>query len=432
VYGQTSSDSSKASPPGGMAQKSAYYLFYSDYENGDYADALHFGRWILINTPKKIKNYPAFDLATNLDRFVTIYNTYADSASNLDHKKAYIDTVNQVYKKAFKTLDKNKFNPYQWHLNWGRFYHKYSDFVDSAKAKTTAQYLAAYKLHPDSISAGDAYYLKVLLQNLVKKGTPQSKKQARAIIKKERKYADSDLNDYLDNVQKGLFENPKQRIAYLEKKVSNNPKDEKDLKTLRRLYRQQNNSEKVQQINQKLYKLDPSYDNATSLANAAISNDNYTKAITYLKKAGSKTDDSSKLKVINLNLARSYLHEGQLKTARNYARKSRHEDSKWARPYIIIADIYAHQVKKCTANRNLTKDDKAVYWLVVDNLNKAKRLATDSAVKSTINDQLQTYRQYTPTKDDIFFKGWKKGQTIKINSSLDPCYSWIDETTKVQ
>jgi Flp pilus assembly protein TadD len=432
VYGQTASDSLKASPPEGMPQKSAYYLFYSNYENGNYKSALHFGRWILIDVPKKIKGYSAFNLATNLDRFITIYSTYADSASNLNKKTAYVDTVNQVYSKAFNTLGKDEFNPYHWHLNWGRFYQKYSNFTDSAKAKTTEQYLKAYKIHPDSISTGDAYYLKVLLQNLVDKDTPQSKKQARAIIKKERKYADSDLNNYLDNVQKGLFKNPKQRIAFLEKRVQNNPKDEKDLKTLRSLYKQQGNTSKVQEINQKLYKLDPSYSNATSLANAAISNDNYQKAVTYLKKAASKTDDASKLKVINLNLARSYMHMGQLKMARSYARKASQEDSQWARPYIMLADIYAKQVKKCTANRDLTKDDKAVYWLVVDNLNKAKSLATDSAVKSTISGQLNTYSQYTPTKEDIFFKGWKKGQTIEINSSLDPCYSWINETVKVK
>jgi tetratricopeptide (TPR) repeat protein len=430
LYGQTSSDSSKASPPGGMPQKSAYYLFYSNYQNDNYPTALHFGRWILVNMPKKIEGYEGFDLSRNLDRFITIYNSLASNASDMSTKSAYIDTVNQIYQKVFKTFSDDEINQYQWHLNWGRFYQKNSDYIDDAKAKTIAQYLKAYKLHPDSMTTGSAYYLKVLLKDLVKKDTDESKKQARSIIKEERQYADSKLNDYLDNIQKGLFDNPKERIAYLEKKVKSNPKDEKDLKSLRDLYKQQDNADKVQAINEKLYKLDPNYENITNLANAAISNDDYGQAITYLKKAQDKTDDTSKLKVIYLNLARSYMHQGQLKSARSYARKASHTDSKWGRPYIMIADIYAKLVKKCTADRDLTKDDKAVYWLVVDYLNKAKQV--DPSVKDLANNRLQTFKQYTPSKKDIFFKEWKKGETIKINGSLKPCYSWVDETTKVR
>lgn len=180
-----------------------------------------------------------------------------------------------------------------------------------------------------------------------------------------------------------------------------------------------------------MFKLDPSYNNATSLANVAIQNNNYKKAVIYLKAAVDKTDNPSNLKIINLNLARAYLHLGQLQEARNYAYKASHADPNWGRPDIVIADIYAHAVKKCTANRKLTRNDKAVYWLVVDYLNKAKNV--DPSVSKIANGRLQLYRSYTPTKQDIFFQqGWKKGQTIKIDGSLNPCYSWINETTTIR
>lgn len=224
LHGQTSGDTAKASPPFGMPESSAYYLFYSSFQNNNYKKALKFGRWILINMPEKIKKSPTYDLSTNLDRFITIYSTLADSTTNLTKKDAYIDTVSQIYNKVFQKFGKDDISYYRWHLNRGRFYQKYSDFIDNAKAKTTQQYLKAYKLHPDSMTTGRAYYLKVLLRNLMQKGTPQSKKQARAIVKKERKYADSSLNDYLDKVQTGLFKNQKDRIAFLEKKVKANPR----------------------------------------------------------------------------------------------------------------------------------------------------------------------------------------------------------------
>src|SRR5699024_4870374 len=113
---------------------------------------------------------------------------------------------------------------------------------------------------------------------------------------------------------------------------------------------------------------------------------------------------------IYLNLARAYMNQGQFQSARNDARKALQYQSDWGRPYILIADVYAKTIRKCTANRDLKKTDKAVYWLVLDNLNKAKRVATSPSVKSTAESQLKTYSQYTPTTQDIFFmqgQGWK-------------------------
>src|SRR5699024_4091196 len=153
VYGQRyKQGSKKATQPNGMSQKAAYYLFYRNYVNDNYKEAMKYGRWILESKPETIKNYSAYDLSTNLDRFITIYKSYADNASDLTAKSAYVDTVNQIYSATFEDVGKDEFNEYQWRLNWGRFYQKYSDFIDSSKKKATEQYYKAYKLQPDSIA----------------------------------------------------------------------------------------------------------------------------------------------------------------------------------------------------------------------------------------------------------------------------------------
>lgn len=433
VYGQTSNnDSTKVGPPYGMSKSNAYYLYLRYYQHDNYDRAMFYGRWVLKSTPKKIKGFDNYDLSANLDRFINIYSTYADSSTNLTAKAAYIDTVSQIYKKAFNILSQDEFNAYRWHLHLGRFYQKYSDFINNAKKKATKQYYAAYKLKPDSITQGNAYYLKVLIQNLKNRGTEQAKNKARAIIKNVRKYADSGLNDWLDNAQRDLFKSTGDRIAFLQKKVKNNPKDVEDLKKLRRIYKQQGNEDKVLKISKKLYELNPNYNNATTLANTALKNGRYAKAITYLNKAKGKTDDPSKLKVINLSLATAYLHQNELQKARTYARKAISIDPNWGKPYLDMASIYANAVKQCSADRKLTKDDRAVYWLVLDYLKKAKRNADKASVKNRANSQISLYSQFTPSSSDKFFKGWKDGETLKINGSLKPCYSWIDETTTVR
>jgi tetratricopeptide (TPR) repeat protein len=367
-----------------------------------------------------------------MDRFVTIYSKLAQDASDPTMKAAYVDTVNMIYDKVFNTFSKDEIDVYRWHINRGRFYQKYDDFINDADAKTTDQYLKAFQLKPYKMAKGKGYYVRVLLKDLMSEDTPESKKQAKAIIKKVDGHVDNeDLEKYISSVRRHLFTNPSQRIAYLQKKLKEDPKDKKTLRKLRDLYKRQGEDQKVEEINEKLYKLDPNYQNAANLANYAIKNGDNDKAIKYLNEAKDLTDDQSNLKVIYLNLARAYMSKGTLSRARKDAKKAIHIDPDWGKPYILTADIYAKAVSNCTENRELNKTDRAVYWLVIDYLKKAKKV--DPSVKSTADNQLKSYRAAAPTKEDIFFKSdWKEGKQIKINGSLNKCYSWIDESTTIR
>ena len=179
-----------------------------------------------------------------------------------------------------------------------------------------------------------------------------------------------------------------------------------------------------------MYELDPSYETTTALANFAVQNANYSAAIKYLKEAENKTDDPEKLKAIYLNLSNAYLNQDNLQSARQYARKAIDTDPDWGRPYIKMAMIYARAVNNCTNGRKMNGDDRVVYWLVLDYLNKAK--SVDSSAANRANQLLGTYRGGTPSTQDVFFKGWEEGQQIQVDGSLGSCYAWINETTTVR
>ncbi|NBC85192.1 MAG: hypothetical protein GVY25_03275, partial [Bacteroidetes bacterium] len=54
----------------------------------------------------------------------------------------------------------------------------------------------------------------------------------------------------------------------------------------------------------------------------------------------------------------------------------------------------------------------------------------DSNLASTANNNIQTYRRYMPTQEDIFYVDeWEVGQSIRIDYG---CYSWINESTTVR
>jgi hypothetical protein len=124
------------------------------------------------------------------------------------------------------------------------------------------------------------------------------------------------------------------------------------------------------------------------------------------------------------------LNKGDLQQARNSARAATKANPESGRPYITIADIYARAVSECSGSE-MSRNDRAVYWLVMDYLNKAKQV--DSSVSNIANNRLTSYRKAAPSKEDIFFvDSWTEGSSVQIDGSLKSCYSWISESTTVR
>ncbi len=420
-------------PPNNMSEIAAYSVYVSHYRNENYQNALKFGRWILLSMPETIEGYPKFDLSLNLSRFATIYTTLAENADDPAAKAAYVDTVQTIYSKVFNSFSKNEIDTYSWLIRKGRFYQDYADILgNQAKETSIEAYSTAFDLKPEKMTTSyKGYYVKVLLRSLADIDSDSSKQKALFIIAKAEPYANEELGEYFDDIRRQLFDEPAERIAFLESELKENPENLQALRQLRTLYKRQGDTEKVLEINRKLYKLDPSYQTVTALGEYAMGHANYQEAIKYFEEALNKTDDPNKSKRIYLNLANAEFNLDNLQQARNYAQQAINIDPDWGRPYLQIASIYARVVNNCTNGRDLTSDDRAVYWLVLDYAQKAKRV--DPSVSSRANTLLQIYRPVTPTQQDIFFNdNWAEGESIRIDASLGACYGWINETTTVR
>lgn len=419
---------SEVSPPDGLPEAAAYSIFYENYKNDNYETAIRYGRWIWEGMPQTIKGYSRFNLETNLDRLVTSYSELAKEKEDPSLKTAYLDTTKMIFEKVFTELDTSQYDQYSWHLNYGRFFQENSNFIDNAMAKATEQYKKAFDLKPEELTTlADGYYVQVMIQQMASEG---QKDQALNYIDKASPYAGEKLSNFFDSQRNRLFDSPEERIAFLEKQMEQNPQDQEILAELRDLYEQQGMNDKAQKLNEKLYNLDPSYENTTALAQFAVNNANYSNALKYLKEALQKAPSEDEKARTALKISDTYLNTGQLQEARRYARQAANLDSDWGRPYIQIASIYAQAVNECTSGRKMTRDDKVVYWLVLDYLDRAKRV--DQQVTNTVQRQYQSYQPVTPTTEEKFFKGWEKGDKISVDASLNSCYSWINETTTVR
>lgn len=416
------------SPPDGLPEAAAYSIFYENYKNDSYESAIRYGRWIWMGMPKSIDGYSRFNLETNLERLVTVYAEFAKQQEDPTLRSAYLDTTDMIFGKVFSNVEENNFEEYEWHFDRGRFYQENSDFIDDAMNKAAVEYQKAFELRPEEFTQlADGYYVQIMVQQLV---SNEEKDLALSIIDQASPYAGDKLISYFDNTRNQLFDSPEERIAFLKEQMANNPEDTEIMAELRDIYVQQDMRDEAQALNQKLYELDPSYENTQALADFAVNNANYENAIRYLKEALQKAPNDEEKAEIALELSDTYLNTSQLQEARRFARQASQFNPNWGRPYVQIASIYAQAVNECTSGRKMTRDDRVVYWLVLDYLDKAQQV--DSQMANTVKRQYQSYEPVTPTTEDKFFKGWEVGDSMNVDSSIDDCYSWIAETTTVR
>ena len=82
--------------------------------------------------------------------------------------------------------------------------------------------------------------------------------------------------------------------------------------------------------------------------------------------------------------------------------------------------MYATSAKECGDN-DLT--NRVAYWAAVDKYYKAK--SVDPSVEDLANTKINTFSQYFPAHETIFFYDLKKGDSYTVGC-------WINETTTVR
>lgn len=415
-------------PPMGLDELSAYSIFYENYKNEEYESAVKYGRWIFKAMPRKLKGYSKFDLERNLERLIKAYGELAKKKEDPTLRSAYADTALIIFDKVFEEFSEDQIDTFEWKIRRGRFLQDHADFIDNGLQKAYEQYRELFAENPKRTTEfGDGYYIQVTIQHLVSQG---EKDQALQMIEKAEPYATEENKEFFDQVRNQLFDSPAERMAFLEEKLKENPEDTELLNELAGLYEQEQMNDKAKETYEKLYKLNPNFDNTMAMAEFAINNASYGTAIRFLKEAMDKTEDKTKKGEIALKLSDAYKNNENLQQARSYARQAANFRPNWGRPYLQIASIYSQAVNNCTSGRKMEREDKVVYWLVLDYLDKAKRV--DQSVANEVQRQYRSYEPVTPTTEEKFFKGWEEGDKMKVDKSLVPCYDWINETTTVR
>ncbi len=418
-----------ATPPYEMNELAAFSIFQDNYKNKDYPFALMYGRWLLCSKTKELEGYPRFSLASQYPKFIDIYTQIGLGEQDPSIREAYIDTALSLFEEQFTLFTDEEVDKYELYQDRGRYLLENYQNIDGGLNMAYGDFKAMFDMDVEKTTLlGEGYYVRVVIDDLVRKG---EKDMVISMIDQATAYAGLELSTYFDDTLESLFNTPEERLEFCGAKLEENPESIEDLKCVAEAQEDLNMTVEFLQTTLLIHELEPTFDSALTLAETEKGNSSYTSAAEYFKQALEMADNDTDKKNINLELADVYSSTGELSTSKRYVQDALAIDDAFGRAYIKLASIYGQAVSSCTESRKLEARDKVVYWVVVDYLTRAK--SVDASVTNTVNSQLATYEAVTPSTEDKFFTlAYEQGQRVQVNSSLDSCYSWINESTVVR
>jgi len=157
-------------------------------------------------------------------------------------------------------------------------------------------------------------------------------------------------------------------------------------------------------------------------ARQALREAKYSEAIELFRQSSEEEEDIEK-KASDLLLISKiyYAHLRNFPEARKWALRAAGAKEDWGEPYILIGKLYASSGPLCGSGRGW--ESQKVVWPAIDMWNKAK--SVDSSVAREANRNIANYRQYMPTREDIFQRGLKEGSSFYVGC-------WIQANTIIR
>lgn len=157
-------------------------------------------------------------------------------------------------------------------------------------------------------------------------------------------------------------------------------------------------------------------------AYAALREGNYEEAVIKFQEAADKTEENEKKATYLMLVAKvHYAHLKDFPKARKAALEAANFRANWGEPYLLIGRLYASSGPLCGPGRGW--DSQIVVWPAIDKWNYAKKIDPEAAEEA--NKWIGRYRQYMPSREDIFQRNLQDNQTFRV-----PC--WIQENTTIR
>jgi tetratricopeptide (TPR) repeat protein len=214
-------------------------------------------------------------------------------------------------------------------------------------------------------------------------------------------------------------------ITLFKPRFEANPEDVELLERITNMLSNSNCTEETLFYNatRNLHRLQPNAESAFLMGRLENNAQRYNEAVEYFEQAERiYDDDNDKFRALMLLADISYRNLRQFSQARSYALRASALDPENGRPYLLIGEMYAASASAC-GDSDLTKT--VAYWAAVDKFIQARNVDQDPAIQERATSLINTYSQYFPDRELLFFHGLDEGTTYRVQC-------WINETTRVR
>lgn len=175
-------------------------------------------------------------------------------------------------------------------------------------------------------------------------------------------------------------------------------------------------------VAEKIYSVEPTSGAAIVIATGYAEAKDYTKAFKFFDEAISLEKDPATAANFAISAASNALMSNNARQAAEYARKAIANDANSGLGYFLLGQAYAQGSAGCSGF-----DRQTVYWLVVDNMNRARTLLpSDSPQLEAVNKSIGTYSASFPSAEEVFFR------TLNVGSSYSVNCGWISGSTTIR
>ncbi|QQS30377.1 MAG: hypothetical protein IPM47_05355 [Sphingobacteriales bacterium] len=417
--------------------KKNFSLYYEFFKHKMYDDAILYWRYIYENAPAARK--------TTYLNGVTMYEYYANQATDSLTKQAYIDTMMMVYDKriqyfgeegdvaSWKAVKLKELRP------WAT--QEYADLINTA-VNIQQEETGYFVLIP---------YFNIWLNKYNQKQITREQ-----MLEQYNKVSDIiDYNVANNPNEADLYKQVQELIDVIATKLQTttttttttspascadikntyeaqfkaNPDDLNLVQNLySRLSRSNCKSDALyQDVLLKLYKLEPTSQRAKIIAQMYADKSENSTAQKYVQEAINLEPNGSKKASLYLLMAQLERRKGgslsssTASQARKYAKLAAELRPGWGKPYMFIGDLYASSGKLCGPGTGW--DSQVVAWAAADMWERAKDIDPDFTNEA--NQSINKYRQYFPKISEGFMRGYKNGETYNIGC-------WIGASTTIR
>lgn len=396
-------------------------LYSEYYRQRNFKMATDSWRWVFLNCPLATQNI--YIHGANLVKFM--YQNETDPAK----REALIDTLMMVYDQRIEYFNREGFI-------LGR---KVSDLYQLRSDAAQEHYDISEKSIQIEGNATQADVLLINFQSTIRLTEAGILDASKVMENFDRAM---DISDY------NLIHNPSDSIYFIPAKnnieslfepyatceslvqiftprFKNNPSDPELLERITAMLNKAgcSDTDLFYLATKNLHRINPTAQSAFMMGRMESSQENYPGAMEYYQQAIDLYEDPSEMFTTYLLMANiSYQQQRRLAQARTYALKASEIRPEDGRPFLLIGEMYAASARECGDNELTTK---VAYWAAVDKFVQAKNVDPDPVVKERATQLINTYSQYFPNGEIVFFYGLSEGDPYRVEC-------WINENTRVR